>query len=137
MSTNEPHEATDSSERIPHLVADLAVIVRHEFELAKQELGEKVKAAGLGVGMLSGAALTGFMTLACLTALIAVLLSIVMPSWTAVLIVTVVWGAATAALAAMGKKKVEAASPFIPERTIADLKEDVEWARRRGKRSST
>ena len=136
MSTNEP-ETTDSSQPLPQLVADLAVLVRHEFELAKQELGEKVKAAGLGAGMLSGAALTGFMTLACLTALLAILLSIVMPSWAAVLIVTVVWGAATAALAVMGKKNVEAASPFIPERTIADLKEDVAWARRRSKRSRT
>lgn len=137
MNIDESPETADSSHRIPQVVADLALIVRHEFELAKQELGEKVKAAGLGAGMLSGAALTGFMTLACLTVLIAVLLSIVVPSWAAVLIVTVVWGAATAALATIGKKKVEAASPFIPERTIADLKEDVAWARRRGKRSRT
>jgi hypothetical protein len=30
----------------------------------------------------------------------------------------------------MGRKKVEDAAPFVPERTIANVKEDVRLARR-------
>lgn len=120
---------------VQQLLSDLTTLVRQEVELAKTELAEKVKAAAVGAGMLSASALTGFMTLACLTALVAVLLALVVPAWAAVLAITVVWGALTAALVLLGKKKVADATPFVPEQTIANVKEDLEWARRRAKES--
>lgn len=126
-------ERSEGLGTVQQLVGDISTLVRHEIELAKSELGEKVKAAGVGAGMLSASAVSGLITLACLTALGALLLALFLPAWGAVLIVTLLWAAVTAALAIAGKRKVEDAAPFVPERTIENLKEDVAWARRRVK----
>ena len=115
---------------LKQLAADIGTLVRHELELAKAELASKAKSAGAGAGMLSASAITGLMTMALLTALIIVALAYALPLWLAVLIVMLLCGAVTAALALIGKRKVEAAVPFLPEQTIADVKEDIAWARR-------
>lgn len=125
------------STAIQQLIGDITMLIRQEIELAKMELGEKVKLAGIGAGMLIAAAVAGVITLGCLTALAALLLSLVIPTWTALLAVAVLWGATTAILALFGKRSVEDAGPFVPERTIANLKEDAGWSRRRAKRSRT
>ncbi len=97
--------------------------------LARQEIAEKVKSAGVGAGMLSGSAITGLLTLGSLTALMILALSLVVAPWLAALIVTVLWAVVTAVLALSGKKKIQDAGPFIPEETIKNVKEDVEWAK--------
>ncbi|MBV9028233.1 MAG: phage holin family protein [Candidatus Eremiobacteraeota bacterium] len=116
---------------VERFAADLGVLIRSEFESARREMVEKAKAAGVGAGMLSASAVGALFTLACLTALLIAALSLALPVWLAALIVTVLWAAATAALALFGKKKVQDAGPFIPEQTIADVKEDLQWARSR------
>lgn len=134
---NETPERPQPAGSIQELVGDITTIVRQEVELAKTELNQKLKSAGVGAGMLSVSAVTGLFTLACLTALAVALLSLLVQPWIAILVVTVLWGAATATLALIGKKKVKDATPFVPEQTIANVKEDVEWARQRAKRSRT
>jgi len=57
-------------------------------------------------------------------------LALVVPPWAAVLIVTVLWAAATVTLALLGKRKVQDAGSLVPEQTIENIKEDVAWARR-------
>ena len=114
---------------VERFATDLGVLIRSEFESARREMAQKAKAAGLGAGMLSASAIGALFTLACLTALLIAALSLALPVWLAALIVTIVWAAATAALALFGKKKVEDATPFLPEQTIADVKEDLQWAR--------
>ncbi len=82
------------------------VLVRSELQLARQELAEKAKTAGVGAGMVGGSALTGLMTLGSLTALLILAISLVLAPWLAALIVTIVWGAITAILALVGKRKI-------------------------------
>jgi hypothetical protein len=118
------------------LIADLGTLVRHELDEAKQELAEKIKSAGLGAGFISASAFAGVMTIVCVTVLIGVLLSYVVPMWAAVLIVTVAWAVAALVLGLIGKEKVEAARPFYPEQTIDNIKSDVEWARRRSRNAA-
>ena len=126
--------ADDRDEGMPGAVkqfaSDILVLVRQEIEQARTEMADKAKSAGVGAGMLSGSAIAALFTLATLTALIVAALSYAVPLWAAMLIVTVLWAAATAVLGLAGKKKVEDAAPFVPEQTIANVKEDVEWARR-------
>lgn len=128
----------DTGERgnsVQQLVGDLTILIRQEIELAKEELGQKIQSAGIGAGMLSASAACALISLGCLTALVALLLALVIPAWSAVLVVTVLWAAATAILALLGKKKLQDAAPFVPERTIESVKEDLAWARSRSKRS--
>jgi uncharacterized membrane protein YqjE len=106
-------------------------LVRQEIELAKAELGEKGKRAGIGAGMFGGAGLFGVAAFAVLTVAIVAALDLAMPLWLAALIVTVVYGIVAAVLAQTGKQKVQEAGPPVPEQTRDSVKEDVQWAKTR------
>lgn len=129
------HEGVGAA--VKQLSEDVVILVRKEMELARREMMEKAKAAGLGAGMLSGSAITGLLTLGSLTALLIIAISLALPAWLSALIVTVMWAAVTAVLALAGKNKIQNARPLVPEQTIQNVKEDVEWAQsglRSGKR---
>jgi hypothetical protein len=111
------------------LSEDVVLLVRKELELARDEMAEKAKSAGAGVGMLSGSAIAGLMTLGSLTAMWILVLSLAVAPWLAALIVTVVWAVVTAVLALSGKKKIQAAGSLMPEQTIENVKEDIAWAK--------
>jgi tetrahydromethanopterin S-methyltransferase subunit C len=128
-------ETTPNS--LEQLASDMSTLVRQELEFAKNELAEKARSAGVGAGMLSASAITGFITLACLSALLIIALSLLIPAWASALIVTAVWASVTAALVVLGKRKVQEAVPFVPEKTIENLKEDVAWAQSSAKRLET
>ena len=119
------------------LVKDLSEqtsrLVRQELELAKVELSEKGKKAGLGAGMFGGAGLFGFFGFAALTATFILALATAVAPWLAALIVTAVYGAIAGVLALQGKSKVQQATPPVPERAVDSAKEDVAWVRTRAK----
>src|SRR4051794_17714334 len=68
-------------------------LVRQEIELAKAEATEKGKKAGIGAGMLGGAAVIGLLALGALTACLILVLDLAMRTWVAALIVAAVYGA--------------------------------------------
>jgi hypothetical protein len=113
---------------VKQLSQDIAVLVRSEMQLARKEMMEKAKTAGVGAGMLSGSAVTGLLTLGSLTAFAILAIALVLPAWLSALIVTAIWAAATAILALAGKQKIQDAGPLVPEQTIESVKEDVQWA---------
>jgi Flp pilus assembly protein TadB len=124
----------DPRERpLPELLKQLSEettrLVRQEIELAKAELTQKGKQAGMGAGLFGAAGAIGFLALAALTACFILALDVVMPAWLAALIVAVVYGAVAAVLAMRGRAKVKQAVPPVPEQTIETVKEDVEWAK--------
>jgi len=127
--TPQERETNASGESLKRLPEDLVLLIRKELELARDEMVEKVKTAGIGAGMFSVSALAALFTLASLTALLMLALSLVLRPWLAALIVTVIWAAVAALLALGGKKKIEDATPLVPEQTIQQVKEDVQWAR--------
>ncbi|HYI79864.1 MAG TPA: phage holin family protein [Thermoleophilaceae bacterium] len=106
-------------------------LVRQEIELAKAEIGEKGKQAGLGAGMFGGAGLFGAGAFAALTTAIVVALDQAMALWLAALIVAVVYGIVAAVLAQRGKQQVQAVGAPVPEQTRDSVKEDVQWAKTR------
>ena len=60
-------------------------------------------------------------------------LSLAMTAWLAALIVAVVYAAIAGVLALTGKKKVQEATPPVPEQTVDSVKEDVQWTKQRAK----
>jgi hypothetical protein len=106
-------------------------LVRQEIDLAKAEIGEKGKQAGMGAGMFGGAGLFGVGAFAALTTAVIAALQLAMPVWVAALIVTVVYGAVAAVLAQRGKQKVQEVGAPVPEQTKQSVKEDVQWAKTR------
>ena len=106
-------------------------LVRGEVELAKAELREKGKRAGVGAGMFGGAGALGLYALGALTAAVIAGIAEVLPVWAAALIVAAVYGAAAGILALRGKSKVQQATPPVPERTVQSVKEDVRYTKQR------
>ncbi|HEX5275330.1 MAG TPA: phage holin family protein [Candidatus Rubrimentiphilum sp.] len=122
-------DAEKMAASMKQLSQDVVLLVRNELELAREEMVGKAKSAGAGVGMLSGSAVTGLLTLGTLTALLILVLSLAVAPWIAALIVTLLWGGVTAVLALSGKKKIQAAGSLLPEQTIENVKEDIAWAK--------
>jgi nitrate/nitrite transporter NarK len=100
-------------------------------ELAKVELSEKGKRAGIGAGMFGGAGLFGMYALGALTAAAIAALATAVATWLAALIVAVVWAAVAGVMALTGKSKIQQAVPPVPEDTVESVKEDVQWTKAR------
>jgi uncharacterized membrane protein YqjE len=118
-------------ELVKDLSGHVSTLVRQEVELAKAEMAEKGKKAGLGAGMLSGSAVAALMMLGSLTAFLILALALALPAWAAALIVTGIWAAIAGVLALQGHDRLRAMGKPIPEKTVETVKEDVQWLRSR------
>jgi uncharacterized membrane protein YqjE len=127
--------AQDAStpELMRRLSEQTSTLVRQEMELAKVELSEKGKQAGIGAGLFGGAGVTGLYAGGALIATIIAALSLIMDTWLAGLIVTVVLAAIAGVLALQGRNKVKQATPPTPQAAIATTKADVEIVKHRAK----
>jgi uncharacterized membrane protein YqjE len=120
-------------ELLRQLSQETTTLVRQELELAKAEMAEKGKRAGLGAGMFGGAGAAALLGLGALTAAAIAALGEAVALWLAALIVALLWLAIAGALALQGRSKVQAATPPVPEQTQESMKEDVQWAKNRAR----
>jgi uncharacterized membrane protein YqjE len=121
------------SDLIKQLSEQTSTLVRKEMELARAEMRQKGKAAGLGAGMFGGAGLFAVLALGALTACFILALAEAMDGWLAALIVTAAYGAIAGVLALIGKSKVQEATPPVPEQTKDSVREDLERTKERAK----
>ncbi len=118
-----------TGELLKELSEQTSTLVRQELELAKAEMSEKGKQAGVGAGMFGGAGLFGLLAMIALTACLIMALDRAMVDWLAALVVAAVYALVAGVLALQGRNKVREAAPAVPEQTRDTLKEDVEWAK--------
>jgi len=118
-------------ELVKGLSSDVSTLLRLEVALAKTELAEKSKEAGVGAGIFGGAAVAGLMMLGALTAFLILVLAIALPAWAAALIVTLIWGAVAGLLALQGRARLARMGKPVPEKTLETVKEDVQWLKNR------
>src|ERR1700761_7819502 len=123
------------AELLRELSDQTTTLVHKEVELAKLEMAEKAKRAGLGAGMFGGAGLVGLYALGALTAAIVLLLATAMTGWLAALIVAAVYAAIAGGLALYGRSEVQQATPPVPEQATESVKEDVQWAKTKAKQA--
>lgn len=124
----EPADSRSLGEIVSDVTQDLTTLIRQEIDLAKTELKEEGTKAAKGAGMLGGAGLAGYFSVLFLSVTLMFVLDEFLELWVAALIVTAVWALVTAMLAVIGKKKLEASRPQLPQ-TQETLKEDVRWAK--------
>ena len=134
MSSQVPGDTEDLRDRslgelLKQLSEQTTRLVHQELELAKAELTQKGKQAGMGAGMFGGAGALGLAALGALTACCILALSELVPAWLAALIVAVVYGIVAFVLVRQGQAKIKRATPPVPTQTIETVKEDVEWAK--------
>jgi uncharacterized membrane protein YqjE len=116
---------------VKDLSGQVSTLVRQEVELAKAELAEKGKQAGVGAGILSGAAVAALMMLGSLTAFLILAFALIIPTWAAALIITALWGAAAGVLAIRGRDALRELGKPVPEKTVETIKEDLQWLKNR------
>ena len=125
-----------TAELVKELSREVSQLVRQEIALAKAEMTQKGKQAGIGAGMLSGAAVLALAAVGGSMAFLMLVLDSWMPGWLAALIVTIAYAAAAALLALRGKERISHATPPAPTQTIESVKEDVQWAKTHATSSS-
>jgi hypothetical protein len=113
------------SDLINNATTQISTLVRDELALAKLELTEKGKRAGLGGGLFGAAGLLGVYGLGLLLALVVVALDILWPTWLAVLVMMVVVFVAAGVAALVGKNEFKRAVPPTPNAAIAGVEADV------------
>ncbi len=136
-SQENPLRDRPTGELLKELSDHTTTLVKQELDLAKAELAEKGKQAGMGAGMFGGAGLFGVGAFAAVTACVIAALATGMDVWLAALIVAVVYAAVAGVMAITGKKKVQEAVPPVPEQAKDSVKEDMEWAKTRARSGRT
>jgi membrane protein len=117
------------AELLKELSQQTSTLVHQELELAKLELAQKGKRAGIGAGMFGGASVVGLYAVGALTAAIVLLLATAITPWLAALIVAVGYGVIAGGLALAGRGQVQKATPPVPQQATESVKEDVQWAK--------
>ncbi|HWM33777.1 MAG TPA: phage holin family protein [Pseudolysinimonas sp.] len=106
---------------IPTLVQEL---VMREIELVKAEMLAKVKALGIGAGLLAGAALFLLAMLGVLLTAAIFALSLVMPGWLAALLVAAFLLIVAVVLGLIGYRVLKRGIPPLPTESIDSIKRD-------------
>jgi uncharacterized membrane protein YqjE len=115
---------------VPQLLTQLSEqtsrLVRDELALAKVEMTEKAKHAGIGAGLFSAAGVLALFGVGTLIATAILALDLVMPAWLAALIVALLVLAAAGVAALVGKRQVQQATPAAPEAAVDSIKQDLQ-----------
>jgi hypothetical protein len=106
-------------------------LVRQELELARLEMTEKGKRAGLGIGMFGGAGAVGVYALGALAASAILLIATAVAAWLAAVIVAAALAVVAGVLAVTGRSELRRAVPPAPEQATESVKEDVQWTKNR------
>jgi uncharacterized membrane protein YqjE len=130
---SDAHAAT-TGELVTRLSTQLSDLVRAELQLAKSELAEKGKRAGVGAGLAGAAGVLALYGLGAIIAAVIAALSLFLPVWAAALIVAILIFIVAGVLGLLGKNQIQRATPPVPENTVESVKRDVATVQERIKR---
>jgi uncharacterized membrane protein YqjE len=122
------HNNRPTVEVLQDIIGNIHDIIRSEFGLAKVETHEQLSKAAkssavLAVGFLLATYALGFFLLTIVYAL-----EMVVAAWLAALIVAGLVTTAAILVIKVGRERIRRV--HLPERTIATMKENVQWAKR-------
>src|SRR3954453_18283301 len=119
--------ATDQStaELVQRASEQVSRLVRDEIALAKAELAEKGKHAGIGIGLFGGGGVLALYGTGAAVATLIIVFDLFLPLWLASLIITVALFVMAGILALIGKSQVSKGMPPEPKAAIESVKADV------------
>ncbi|HLU60479.1 MAG TPA: phage holin family protein [Pseudonocardia sp.] len=118
-----------TGELVRRLSTQLSELVRRELDLARTELAAKGKRAGAGAGLAGAGGVVALFGVGALVAAAVAGLATVVPVWFAALIVGVVLLLVAGVLALVGRSRLRAATPPVPEQAVRGVQEDVSAVR--------
>ncbi len=116
------------AELLGEMTSSATTLIRKEVELAVAELKDEARQAAKAGGMLSGGALSGYLSLLFGSFGLAWWLDRKLPRPLAFFAVAALHGAAAGALLARGRDEMLQVDP-VPQQTVETAKETVEWAK--------
>lgn len=119
---------------IPTLVTDL---VQREIELVKTEIVAKLKALGVGAGVIAAALIVVLAMLGVLLTAAILALAQVMPGWLAALLVAAVLLVIALILGLIGYRILKTGIPPYPNESIESLRRDLRAIKGIGKRGTS
>ncbi len=114
-----------AGELVSRATRQISELVHKEMALAKAELADKGKQAGVGAGLFGGAGLIAVYAGATLIGAAVAGLAVVWPTWLSALVIGVVLLAIAGVLALVGRKRMGRAVPPMPTRTAKSVQADV------------
>ena len=116
------------AELLGEMTSSITTLMRKELEMAVAELKGEARQAAKAGGMLSGAALSGYLSLLFGSFGLAWWLDRKLPRPLAFFAVSVLHGAAAGALLKRGREEMLQVDP-VPQQTVDSAKETIEWAK--------
>ncbi|HET9518415.1 MAG TPA: phage holin family protein [Actinoplanes sp.] len=121
-----PATEQSTSELVQRASEQITRLVKDELALAKAELTEKGKHAGIGVGLFGGGGVLALYGVGVLLVAFVLLLDLVLPAWAAALIVAATLFAVAGLLAVLGSRQVKQAAPPLPTEAAESVQADVD-----------
>jgi uncharacterized membrane protein YqjE len=112
------------TEVLKDIVGNVQEMVRSEVRLARVELRDETSKAARAAAMLAAGGVIGVIAALFVLVFIVQLLDLVMPDWAATLLVGVALGIAALVMISKGRARLHVP---VPEKTIENVKENVEW----------
>jgi MFS family permease len=110
---------------VRQLPGQVSRLIRDEIRAAQMELSEKLKAAGLGAGLLVGGAVLALFAFGALIAAAILGLAEVLAPWLSAFIVGVVLLLIAGVLALLGQRRLKKGIPPLPQDSIESVKADI------------
>ncbi|GAB3983168.1 phage holin family protein [Plantactinospora veratri] len=120
-----PVAEQSTAELVQRATEQVSRLVRDELALARMELAEKGRHAGIAAGLFGGGALLALCGLGVLVAGAVLGLALVIPAWAAALVVAGALFIVAGIFALLGRGQVRRAVPPMPKATAESLRADV------------
>jgi uncharacterized membrane protein YqjE len=120
-----------TGELVKMMTEQVSVLIKDELKLAQLEMTSKGKQAALGAGMFGASGVVVLYGVGCLLACAIIAISGVVAAWLAALIVGVALLAAAGCAVLIGRRRLQRATPPVPEEAVASVKADVEEIKER------
>ncbi|RKR91569.1 putative superfamily III holin-X [Micromonospora pisi] len=114
------------AELVQRATEQVSRLVRDELTLARAELTQKGKHAGIGVGLFGGGGALAFYGLGALVVTAILALDVVLPAWAAALVIAGALFLGAGLLALIGKRQVTRAVPPVPTAAVKSMRADVD-----------
>lgn len=105
---------------------ETATLISQEMELARAEVGEQVSRATRGATLFGVAAALGLAALGALTACAIIALALTLDAWLSALIVGGALLVVALIAATIGRSRLKAVAPPVPERALESVKRDLQ-----------
>ena len=106
-------------------------LVTNELALARAELSQKAKHAGIGAGLSGAAGLLSAYALGALVAALILGLAEWLPAWAAALVAAAIVLLVAGLLGLLARGQFKRATPLVPEEAVASVKSDIDEITRR------